>query len=109
MLDIMSWNVNGARLAQVMHNIERRVHVIALQEVRTPRASSWASMCGHVEGAGDGGERRRHGDPHGLLKKYKLKVIEARRDYMLVKLQDGERVRAGLHLHSAGGQPLLQR
>lgn len=40
----MTWNTCGARLAQVLKHMGKRVMVIALQEVRPPRHTAWASM-----------------------------------------------------------------
>lgn len=58
MTDFSTWNTCGARLAQVMKHIKKGVMVVALQEVRPPRGTAWASMHGYVVFFEERGKRR---------------------------------------------------
>lgn len=92
-VDITSRNVSGARLSQVVKKVGRRVQVIALQELRTLRAPSWARTKGYVivwkerEGRESGVATAIRND---LLKKYTLKVFEVRRHYIQLMRKDDE-------------------
>lgn len=87
-MDTTSWNVNGARLPQFMKNLEKRTQVIALQEVRTPRESTWVSMHGYMIVFAEK-EARESGVTMAIfLKKYTLKVRDARRHYIEIALAD---------------------
>lgn len=47
-LDIMQWNVAGARLQQVLEGLPARLGVLLLQEVRVPAGSTWSSSHSYM-------------------------------------------------------------
>lgn len=112
-LDSMTWNTCGLRLPQVLKHIGKRSMVIALQEVRPPKHTAWAGMCGYMvvcEERADAQSCCAIAVRNDVLKHYKLNVNprgEALDRYRLGRRR--ERDAFGLRLHPHRGQQGLQR
>lgn len=88
-LDIMNWNVAGARLQHLRQGLGARPGVLLLQEVRVPAESTWSSSHGYMAFYQDR-EKKVTGVAisvrHDILKRHKVELDKVERHYMQISI-----------------------
>lgn len=85
--------MDGARLLYVIKRIPKRTQIVALQEVRTLRGPSWASIAGYMVMFPDR-QAKESGVAiamwNDMLKKFKAHSKYAEKHYIELELHDGQ-------------------
>lgn len=107
-LDIMCWNICGARLARVMGTPIRRPGIIMLQETRAPAGAEWTNCCGYmfmqtIMTVGVGSD---------TSKRFEIKTLAMHRHFVQIELKDtksGENIKLGSIYFAPDGESGMER